>query len=554
MINPASPFQSKNFSCVYTCPQIPVPVNPKKGSRHDKWDPTPYDEDAGPQAALSCISLYDPVRKGLIETERNLGEETSWKTKKVLQVTPQLAAQMSNAEGLPHYYEDLIQHHISTRVALFFQQAIACYNTPFHFRIASTEGQVFSAPTLKVKAEGQAVTNVSFQAAHSSTIPGLKACLREDYEASNEDDEIEPEYFMFLKGSQIENYGNSTVGLPTFVNQIDTLIDGKEKENKLRTHTIDLINQVALARINPVQATRSFLEHVSDQLRIAGGKPDLATTKVKVIRIYQQRIQEMKSLAKVPERIGAVHPFFDSLLSVNLTGENAQDVPVIRDIVFKRKYEVIRESQFLESKIQLRIGPDLTNKDKQFLRLALIFHCGVGSELGKVLEKLFCISLEVLQNDANLVAEIEEDLDNNKTFYDNLLRDIRADVRHFQKMEQAFQAMLLRDFRVKLRDLKQKELSTTIETVINKKIAKETRKRHPNRSKIKELRMMPTSPATVSRLENSRIHIDAVKHFATPENQRRKALSLRYAKIVAKALNIQTGHFFCSFFASKQVS
>lgn len=116
-------------------------------------------------------------------------------------------------------------------------------------------------------------------------------------------------------------------------------------------------------------------------------------------------------------------------------------------------------------------------------------------------------------------------------------------------MEQAFQGLLLKDFRVKLRDLTQSDLANEIQEIIEDRIEKEEQKDRSNWFKLYQLYHFPSSAATISRLENSRIYVK--KAFKTPENQRRKGLNVPYAKIIAQALNIQVGHFFSSFFASR---
>lgn len=535
----SSPFQS-NLSLMNGV--FPAIQPAAKGKRSEKWDPKPSEEKLGFQEAHNCISIRDPIRAKLI-----VDNNKNWHTDNYLKVKKTHSVMQSTPLQLTQHYADLIQHHVASRTARFFQQAVMCYNTPFHFEIADTEGQFFTAPTLKVATKKNVMKTVKYQAAHSSTIPGLKACLRSDMAKAK------PHYFSFLPGSHMENLDNSTVGLPIWVNQMDTLIDGRSKQpNVLRSDTIALINQVALAQITPNEATRQFLNCFENRLI---SRPRASTTmnaeKGEVIRQYLLQVQHMKVLAAKPENSQEPHPFFDSLLSVNVSNEKAEDVPKIRKIVYARKYEIIREAQLLESKIHeiiLEGIKQFNHEQKHFIKLALLYRVKNDTPLKKALEKLFCISVAGIEQNPALVASLEQYYQDNKVILDNKLRDIRIQLRNFRKMEQSFQAMLLRDFRKNLRNLTQKELSDkTIAVIAQKKMA-ELAKAVPDLNKVRELQLTATSPSTISRLENSRIHI--VKAFKTDENQRRKPLNLHHAVLLSEALKIQPGHFFCSFFNS----
>ena len=542
----ATPFTSQ-LSLIHA----PHPLYNERGNRENKWEPGLPENKPGHQEASNCVSIRDPIRLSLIEKE-NL----SWKTKKALTVKKEALKIIQDPVQLAQSYQDLIQHHVALRTALFFQQAVVCYNTPFHYAIAKTTGQFFEAPTLKVRANNANKTNanVRYQAAHSSTIPGLKACLRIQHQ-QHQNGGPAPHYFSFLKESYLENLDNSTVGLPDFVNKIDTLIDGHSGNFALfRGKSIDLINQVAQAHLTPTAAMRQFLDHLRQKLidRPQHSK-SMTPEKKKVVALYIEQVDQMRTLAAVPDTINAVHPFFDHLLNVNLGLEDPKDMALIRKIVYNRKFEIIRESQFLESKIQEAINgkfPRLNQEQKHACRLCLTYSARNDSSLREVLEKLFSVSIETMQSNRTLCNSLVKTYRAQRIKYDDTLREIRILVRNFRKMEQSYQALLLSDFRIKLRGLTQKQLSDKIAKIIAEKIAAENAKPDPDLSKIHALRAIPTSPATISRLENSRIHI--VKEFKTPENQRRKPLMLLHAKIVAKALKIQPGHFFCSFFASNQ--
>lgn len=548
---PSSPFQS-NHSMLFAGGQQSVQI--ANGKREDKWDPVPPNEKPNFQEGFHCVSLRDPIRLGLYEDAKKGSGKIKWKDSTQFSVTKNVFQTLTQPQSLIAQYEPLIRHHVAMRVAHFFQQAVVCYNTPFYFKIADTEGQYFSAPTLSIKSESNQAEKITYQAAHSSTIPDLNACFREEMKETG----TSPQFFTFLRGSHVNTLGNSTVGLPTCVNQMDTLIDGKssniDPKKGLRARTTHLINEVALAKIDPCEATRLFLKDFQEiiPIRIKASR-SITQEKSEVIKIYQEQIQEMIQQASIPNDTQNVHPFFDGLMNVNVSMDNAEDIPIIRKIVFKQKYSIIRESQFTECKIQELVKQYSLGKsqeDTHFFKLSLVYQCQTQRlDLKKMLEKLFCISYETIKGNSSLVKSLQQFYTQNTTLHQDVLRDIRLAIRNYQKMEQCFQAMLLKSFRTTLRNKTRKELSDSLKTVVEKKLTKELSKPTIDQHKINIIKSLPTSTSTIYRLENSNIHI--IKNYKTPENQRRKILTPEQAKFVAKALEIQVGHLFCSMFASK---
>jgi len=544
----SSPFKSDLSQMHHKFPAL------KEGTakgRAEKWDPKPFHENSSTQEALHCASIRDPQRLALAEQAK-----TKWSDKKKqFLVSDDIFATLSDPVETASHYEDLIQHHVAFRVAHFFQQSLVCFNTPFHFEIASTEGQFFTAPKLKVVSRNKQSQVIDYQAAHSSTIPGLNACLRSDYARFKKDtSKKEPVYFSFLKGAHVEVLGNSTVGLPKFVNQIDTLIDGKAATDGLRKPTIALLNEVAKGVFTPMEATRQFIDLLDKNLQTRVTKSKAMTpAKIKVVEIYREQVAQIRELAEVPDNTEEQRPLFDYLLNVNVSIENPDDVSTIRSIVYERKFEIIRESQFTESRIQQivdEIFPKLSQEKKHFLKISLTYSAGNSDNLRKIFQKLFAVSLPALKVDKKLCLSLKSYYKKNKVVLDDALRTIRLVIRNYNKLENSFQSMLLREFRTTLRGLKQKDLASLMRTEIDEQIAQEYTKAIPDFRTIAALSSLPASQATVSRLENSRIHI--IKNFKSSENQRRKELSLEMAQVIAKVLDVQTGHFFCSFFASRE--
>lgn len=555
----SSPFQSPHSSIIFDkCPKIAANHNTK--GRDAKWDPAPVEENPARQEGLNFIAIRDPIRLGLVDKEKAKQEERkekglshktiTWHQTASYKVSQEEFDDIADPVKLCERYEDLIEHHVTLRTALVFQQFVVCANTPFVYRIAHTDKQFLTAKTLTVCTADGSRKTVSYQAAHPATIPGLDACLLSDYEKKNN-----PDWFSFLPESHLDEMNNSTNGLPTYVNQMDTLMDGQSRDaTKVRGTTIALTNEVARGKIDAIAATRQFL--VNFQTRLETGpnnSKSMTPAKRLVITKYLKKVGELIQLASTPLNAQGQHPFFDSLLDVNFRNEKQTDVPVIREIVYRRKFEIIREAEFTGSKVYRVIAkqfPDAKNADLQTIKLCLVHMTGNDRFLQKALEKLFCISDKVTSDDAALCNTLAQHTQQNRAKYQLLLRDIKAVIQQFNKMEQCFQAMLLQNFRTKLRRFTQKQLSTKMAALIGKKILAERAKANPDNLLIRDLRTIATSPANISRLENSRIH-EIDKAFVTPEGQRRKQLTLLTAKIISEALNIQTGHFFCSFFASK---
>lgn len=520
-----------------------------KKIRSDRYDPPPFEENPAKQEALCCTSLRDPLRQSILESQR--GRE-SWRTKSPLLVSSDEFSHLSCKVTLIKSYKEAIKSHLATRVALFFQQLVLCYQTPFEFVIAPTEGQFFSAPTLKVHCRSgyPQTLSIDYQAAHSSTIPALLARVRSEFFPPDQN------WFYFLKSSHYDHLNQSTNALPKEVNQLDSAIDGNSKVREgLRQASIVLINQVARASLDPIQATREFLRVLSERLECINGKKPSQVTE-KVIQFYQAQLNDIIVQANIPMQTTQTHPLFDRLLTHDCRLMQTEDVPIIRSIVYQEKYNIIREAQFAESLIQQQIDsafPDhKTMSKKHEVRLALVYYAcnswSVDQPTAQALEKLFHISYALLLKDQNVINKAHQFCVSNTIAIENLLRGIRLTIRNFKQMKHCFTSKLIKRFRVNLRGLRQIDLAERVSQVISTKIFEEQQKVDCDQGRMTLLKKMPTSQSTISRLENDRIHIDYAKTFLTPENQRRKILPFGYAIVLAEALNIPSGLFFCSFF------
>jgi len=543
-----SPFQPER-SLMHQCGHE---VTPKKSStREDKYDPAPPNEKPGYQEAFNCTSTRDPSRLEFYEKALDKNIDIVWHDSILFTVNKNIFNILTTPLLKIEEYESSIRNHIAMRVAHFFEQAVVCYDTPFYFRIADTEGQYFSAKTLKLK-NGNKTKDIRYQAAHGSTIPDLDACDRKKWKKTKKAGKT-PKFYTFLRRSHVSIAGNSTNSLPESVNQIDTLIDGhssnKDPNKGLRARAIALINEVAQAKIDPCEATRRFLEDFEEIIPIREkAMKKLTDEKLEVINLYKDQVSQLIEQASIPNKTKDVHPFFDHLMSVNLSEESSKDIPKIRKIVFEQKYRIIRESQFTECKIREFLEehcPSESQDGQNLFELSLVYQSHKEKKDLKItLEKLFCKSYAAIKKSKNLVKILGEYYLKHKTAHQEIFREIRSTVRNYRKMELCFQTSLLKEFRTTLRKMSEEELALSINAIVITKIAKELDKATLNTKKIDILNKTMTSASKIRKLETSSTYIFQNK-------EARKALTPFQVKIIAEALDVDVGHFFCSMFGSE---
>ena len=72
-------------------------------------------------------------------------------------------------------------------------------------------------------------------------------------------------YYLLLSNGDWKH--NSTVVLPKYVNDVDSAIDGKKNEKKLRANSIKIINAVAQNILTPGQGFNKFFLHFENALK-----------------------------------------------------------------------------------------------------------------------------------------------------------------------------------------------------------------------------------------------------------------------------------------------
>lgn len=514
----------------------PAFLDQNDDSRPKKMDPGPPGNNWGLQAGSLCASLRDNFRVSLEQNQLV-------SNKSVFKVSSEQYQMAANPQSLHEYYEDAIEHHVNFRVHLFFQQAIACYNTHVHYESTHTNGQFFQAKNLHLLDQWGNQKDIPFDAAHSATIPTLKYCSLQGYKELVGPD-FAPAYYTFLEDSHFENMHNSTNSLPKFVNIIDNLIDGKGKNARsLRGFTVFLINELAQCKLTPQDATRRFLVELDRIICKKSWKKGLKEEKRLVLAHYHEAVQGMIQDANLSSNDPHAHLLFDRLMGVNLSKDRFEETDLIRRLVYSRKYQLIQEGFFTETKIHRIIDRYLPYNDKNRqqrhrIRCAVLYYAGLNEDLKTVLEKLFSVSYHVLKSDWNAMQEIgkeffrESDIFilNLKYYFDNALRDIRVAVQNFRTLEQDYQEALIRDFQMQLRHWSDAEFDHELSQQISQTIIRENKKPQPNWQKIQEVNSLHFSPKSDHRA-----------------NQR---LKRSHIKVIAKTLKVNPDHFFGSFFAS----
>lgn len=480
-----------------------------QGARRKVWNPLPSHEQPGRQEAHHCISIRDRIRSIILEMYGK-----TWRAKEFLPVSNELFTRLTTPFLLADLYKEDIQHHVEARVAAIWGQFNVAYDEGGEFAPNEQIRQFFVSPSLKIVSEDGDAAEVKYQAAHSSTLPVLKVRRREDGAP----------YFEVLKGSHLDNLNNSTMGLPDFVNQVDTLIDGTNTKG-LRSDAIALVNAVAQRGIAPVVAMQYFLRCFAEQLVSRQEGCRLTQEKVRVIEIYQEKVQQMGALACVSLDIQGRHPFFDDLLSVNLQKDYPQDIPIIRKVLFELKPEIIHEAWIVESSIQGMVA-QISHKDANFVRHCLIYLANEKDEfLKRSLEKLFCVSLSAMADSEAWINAIENELEANKELYENILREIQKEIEYFKLEEEQYQLRLIDRLRGELRRMSLGQLMHEVGLAIGRRIEQEKSNWWPNNATIQSLERL-------------------YSYFSL-----RNPLAI---EVIADALNVNLDHFKNSFFASDE--
>lgn len=177
--------------------------------------------------------------------------------------TPELNQKKNDSDSLVNLSKDLIVEHAARRVDLFFYTLIAYYQTQASPQLGHTELQ---------HGRGRSSHNINItQACHSSFTPSLI-----DENMNSE------EYTSILHGTHFMDSINSTIELPAIVNKFD---DELENTYSCRKKSLEIIRQVSLGKINPIQGLNQFLNMMHMTFNLI---PSSSPVKDKIIKLEKQ--------------------------------------------------------------------------------------------------------------------------------------------------------------------------------------------------------------------------------------------------------------------------
>jgi len=489
---------------------------------------------------------------------REIRENEGW-------VEDEIAAAFQDPEQLTEFYTDSIEQSIDRRISLTFQQGIVCHDKPFYFDADEAKDQFGRNPELTIKSEDGTKYTQKYQAAHPCTLPCLLATAKKDWDDYQAKKAAglpakKPKRFVYLRKSSGYDEDNATIPMPIFVNQTDTLIDGKAGEpGKLRTRTLKLINKLAEGRLDPVLFTKKFLkkyqERVESLLKDYSEEARGFVLKKHLVRIKQVRAE-----------IATGDGLFDKLMGIKVS-HLSHEASLLREIVFRRRFEIITAGQAMESRIHKRIADVLKrisgNEKELFLQFALLRKA--SDNLRIALEKLFKKSMAVLEAEyiqnqkaflkksKNIPAEEGEPTEEEE----QVITKLETDIENFQAKARAFKVQhtkvinkLMRDIRDDVRELTRKDLlyRSCLFKNFRKGLNGWTQQQFAD--KFKELyEDYPMSQPTVNRLEQRCRHPQKLV-YKSPLNQRRKDITLEDAERYAGTLGVELGYFISGLFTT----
>lgn len=246
-------------------------------------------------------------------------------------------AEVPSNDAIIEAYEPVIKEHVERRLQAFFQQLIVCYRTGLHFENKNALDQAKSGNSIVLKKDGQEVLRLSREAAHSATLPCLVA-----YDKAKWDANEAPPGFVFLKDSDYYYRQNSTICMPEWVNEVDTLIDGKRGGKKLRDQALALLNRASMGEVTPDQGIRKFV-----QVLLGAIEDGIENSKYEehdsILDIYLTKIKEFEEITDGD---------LEALLSVKFEGEGS----AARRTILKLRYAAIKGAQFAQAEIISKVN------------------------------------------------------------------------------------------------------------------------------------------------------------------------------------------------------
>ncbi len=500
------------------CRPYPVVFSPEKNAKSIQKYSFPvvkrssaekcHETSAWLQKGSQCSVIHNGELPAIVENRSHLTKEQ--------------VGYYTTPEGIVDLNKKGISIAVDKRVALFFQQAILCYGmSGFTFSARGADDQIGTSPGMKFASSKSSFTMHKREAAHSSTVPTLIAHAK---------DGSTPNGFVFLKGGSSYYQHNATIGMHECVNGADELIDGKGQDHKLRDTAVKILNRVAQG-LDPVQATKEFCRSFDKEVLSTSARLKQDDKRRFVLERYHEKIKKIQQAA-------TDSVLFDRLIGVSVNPENPNE-HVLREAVYKKRYDVIRLQEIVESRIGKRIADvkeKMDSHDRFLLEHMLLSTFSTTSER-KILEKLFGKTVAFFENEIQPVPSalkgFRTQVQNLNQKYlkelDVLRRDLRSDFRKLSSAEYSYRAGVFKDLRTKVNHWTQEEF----------------------RENYRQTTGASVSQAWVSRMEQlSHLPKKNPGEYATPITQRRRYVTLEDAKRCAATFGVDAGIFLPSLFTS----
>ncbi|CCB86356.1 putative uncharacterized protein [Parachlamydia acanthamoebae UV-7] len=237
--------------------------------------------------------------------------------------------ELKTVANVRKYFESpipAIQQHFHKRISLIFLQAVVCYGTNLKFREGHTIHQGFNA---------EGMFGISFQAAHSATLPCLYAKEGKGKET------------IFLYRSGYYDESNATIDLEKAINDADRAIDEKYRESLLRNHSINLLNSASKRELTPEKVVRYFLPAMQEVIEDVLSREKDAAVKG-VLEFYRDEGASLAHYVFQQENI-------DLWLNLNLEGIPEQEKKSLRPHLYELRYQMIQADQKAQSMINSKI-------------------------------------------------------------------------------------------------------------------------------------------------------------------------------------------------------
>lgn len=301
-------------------------------------------------------------------------------------------------------YRSHIEEHILRRVDLAFLQLIACWNTKYHFEIVQARAQARSPKKIIMQDRKKGQIILKRNACHSSTSPCVIAYEKTSYVAYSKQKAERPQGFVYLEGTDLYRYQNSTINLPECVNLVDTSIEGTIKNQKLKKVLAELLNQTAAGETLPHKALNFFVQYMLNIIEVNQDK--LQKTKEELNKNCMNLVLEMYKAAVTQFLRSPEEKYLNLVLNTFKNSCSKKVSEVLKTIRYSSiqtnlsvQFEI---TQMLNSFLaELKQGIHGTEEGvylKQALRAAVLANEAVSQKEKNRLQKFLSFSVEAFEN------------------------------------------------------------------------------------------------------------------------------------------------------------